>query len=501
MNSVSTVSSEGAPEYLLKDMPPKPEPGLEADLKLDKPQIYFGTVNPDPANYVIVNTDQDEFDYPSGDEDKRTRYDGADGIPISSYGRKLLFALRFGDTNLVLSKLLGPQAKLLLYRQVQQRVAMLAPFLIQDHDPYLVVANGRFFWMLDCYTATDRYPYSQPINLSAASGINYLRNSVKVTVDAYDGTVRFYVFDKTDPVLQAYRSIFPVLFSPSEQMPAALRAHIRYPEDLFEVQSQLYTRYHMKDSRVFYTQSDAWSLATEGSSQSDDPLPMEPYYVTMRLPGSDQLQFVLIRPFTPKDKQNMSAWLAVSCEPEPGSYAQATVYKFPKSTITQGPAQIEARIHQDQVISPKVSLWNQQGSRVNWGNLLVIPLDRSMLYIQPLYLEAGSGTAKMPELKQVVVATDQPQRVVMAPSLDEALSEMLGSTVTTSPGPTPAPAGTGKPSPAPVAAPKATADLIRSANQQFDAAESAQRNGDWAAYGRSLQQLKQTLQQLKAQSQ
>lgn len=493
MSPVNAVTTEGSAEYLLKDMPPQPVPALKNELTLTRPQIYFGT---QPNDYVIVNTDQPEFDYPSGTEEKTVTYEGKKGVPVGSYGRKMLFGLRFGDSNFLLSKLIGSNGQVLFHRQIQDRIQTLAPFLLPDRDPYLVIAEGKLHWIIDLYTATDRYPYSQPIQ---NAGINYLRNSVKAVVDAYDGTTTFYVFDPKDPLIQSYRRIFPALFQPKEKFPPALLPHIRYPEDLFNVQSRLFRRYHMQEPQRFYTQSDAWELATSGqpTAQGQDPEPMEPYYVTMRLPGTNRLNFILMRPFTPVGKTNMAAWMAAQCDPE--NLGKMVVYEFPKNSLTQGPAQIRARIQQDAEISRNVSLWDTQGSRIHWGNLLVIPLGKAMLYVQPLYLESQAGSARMPELKQVIVATDQPQRVLMRPTLDEALSALVNETVDTREGSSAE--ATETPTEGGRNVPQNAAALIRAANRHFEAAETAQRNGDWAAYGRELSQLRQTLRQLGAQSQ
>ena len=497
MVPVDSVTPEGSPQYLIKDMPPRPIPALEKRLAIKRPQIYYGMAD---NGYSIVNTQQPEFDFPSGNEDKFTDYAGKGGIPIPSYGRKLLFALRFGEANFVLSGLIGPRARVLMHRQVQQRIGRVAPFLEQDSDPYLVVADGRLTWIVDCYTTTDMYPYSQPT--AGRASFNYIRNAVKATVDAYDGAMNFYVFDPSDPLIRSYGRIFSTLFKPAEQFPASLRPHIRYPEDLFNIQSRQYRIYHMTDPAAFYTQSDAWALATEGASRAENPPAMEPYFVTMRLPGAKAEEFILIRPFTPVRRNNMAAWMAVRCDPE--NYGKILVYEFPKTTLTQGPAQIESRIQQDPVISQRVSLWDARGSRVHWGNLLVFPIGRSMLYVQPLYLEAQQGTARMPELKQVIVATDQPQRVVMEPTLEAALNRVVSGRVATPE--IPETAGTAPTTPTGAEPPPArtptgtTAQLARRANQQFQRAEAAQRAGDWAAYGAALRELRQTLQALEGQA-
>ncbi|MBW3625064.1 MAG: UPF0182 family protein, partial [Armatimonadetes bacterium] len=486
VSPVDAVTQEGSAEYLVKDMPPQPIPQVKKELTITQPQIYHGTAE---NGYAIVGTDQPEFDYPAGGEDRTVLYEGKRGVSIGSYGRKLLYSLRFGDPNIVLSNLIGSRAQVLFHRQIDDRIGTLAPFLLRDQDPYLVIADGKLYWIVDCYTVTDRYPYSQPIG-----GINYIRNSVKVVVDAYDGTTSFYVFNKQDPVIRSYQKIFPDLFLPQEKFPASLLPHIRYPEDLFNVQSRLYRRYHMKDPRTFYTQSDAWDLATasqpDAAGQGQEAEPMEPYYVTMRLPGSNALDFVLIRPFTPVGKLNLSAWMAVRCDP--ANYGRMLVYEFPKTSLTQGPAQIEARIHQDPEISQRVSLWDTRGSQVLWGPLLVFPMGRAMLYVQPLYLQSEQGS-RMPELKQVVVSTDQPQRVVMAPTLDAALSQLVGETMNVK-GESPA-VGAGMPTGG-TRQPGNNATLIRRANQLLQQAETAQRAGNWSEYGQALNQLRQTLRQL-----
>src|SRR3989475_2246028 len=408
VSPVNRVTREGLPEFWVKDIPP----AASTDLRISRPQLYFSELATD---YVFVKTQAKEFDYPAGDQNVYTAYEGQGGIPLGSFWRKALFAARLGDLKLLLSNDLTPVSRVLLYRNIRERVQRIAPFFRYDDDPYMVIsAAGRIVWLLDGYTVTDRFPYSAPTR-----GLgNYVRNAVKVTVDAYDGAVRFYVADPTDPLIRTIARIFPGLLQPLDAMPADLRAHIRYPEGLFRVQAGMYAVYHMRDTQVFYNKEDLWSIPVRHGAGPDRP--MEPYYLILRLPGEPKEEFVLLIPFNPSKKDNLSAWLAARSDPP--HYGKLVVYNFPKQKLIYGPRQIEARIDQDSFISQQLSLWNQRGSQVIRGNLLVVPIERSLVYVQPLYIAAEQG--QLPELKRVIVGSGD--RIAMEETLDGALARVFG---------------------------------------------------------------------------
>lgn len=462
---VHRVSEEGLPELWLRDVPPRWQ---FEELRIDRPEIYFGELT---RQYVLVHTRVPEFDYPRGEENVTTRYQGRAGIPLRGTFRRLAFATRFGDWRILLSTDLTPESRILFARAIPERVRRLAPFLRYDRDPYAVVADGRVFWVVDAYTTSDRYPYSQPVG-----PFNYLRNSVKVVVDAYHGDVRFYVADPRDPVLRVYRRIFPGLFRPLEDLEPSLRAHLRYPVDLFEVQARVYALYHMRDPRVFYNREDAWEVANE--IFADRPQPVEPYYVTLQLPGggSGEPEFVLILPMTPQRRDNMVAWLAARNDPP--HLGELWVFTFPKDRVVFGPMQVESRINQDPFISQQLTLWNQQGSRVIRGNLLVVPVEGALLYVEPIFLQAERS--QLPELRRVVVA--QGPRVAMAATLDEALALVLE----------------GRTSPPSPQAPPDRRDLASEALRRYRLAQELLRRGDLAGFQRELEALGRLLEELAA---
>jgi uncharacterized membrane protein (UPF0182 family) len=462
MSPVNRVSEEGMPEFLLKDIPPVGPP----ELRLDRPQIYFGERT---SGYVVVQTRVQELDYPRGDENVYTTYQGRGGIPLTPLAR-LACAYRFGDLRLALSSDVSSRSRLLFARAVPERVRRIAPFLTYDRDPYLVVAGGRLVWILDAYTTSDRYPYSTPHR-----GINYIRNSVKVVVDAYDGTVDFYLVDPADPVAATFARVFPSLFKPAGAMPAEVSAHLRYPVDLFEIQARVYATFHMRDPRVFYNREDVWAVPTE--LFGDDTVPVEPYYVTLRMEDSPQPEFVLILPLAPAGRDNMIAWMAARNDPP--HYGQLVVYRFPKDRLAFGPMQVESRINQDPVISQQLTLWNQEGSRVIRGNLLVIPLENTLLYVEPLFLQATRS--QLPELKRVIVASGP--RIVMEQTLEAAVERLLGGR------PVPPPAFGGLPAGA--------ADLIRQAAASYRRARQLLQQGDLAGFAREIDRLGEILQRLE----
>jgi len=476
MSLVSAVAEEGRPQLLIQDVPPR------GDVPITRPEIYYGT---HPASYVIVKTNEAEFDYPRGDENVEARHQGNTGVNIGSFFRRLLYAVRFRDGNILLSGAVRPDSEIVYRRSVRERVERVAPFLMQDRDPYIVVADGQLVWMLDTYTTTSSYPYSQPHSWRPFNAwLNYIRNSVKVVINAYDGTMKFYVSDPDDPLLRSYQEIFPELFLPMAEMPAAFHQHIRYPEDLFRIQSGRYQTFHMQDPTVFYNREDVWGIPFE--KFYNEKQPVDPYYVIMRLPGQAREEFLLMQPFTPLGKDNMIAWLAARSD-EP-NYGKLLVYKFPKEKLVYGPFQVEGRIDQDPTVSSQFTLWSQAGSRVIRGNLLVIPVGTSNLYVEPIYLQAENGP--IPELKRVILSTGN--RLVMEPSLEEAIAKLFGggaqAAVQSGPAPSPQiPSGPLSPD---------VATLIRSASEHFGRAQEALRAADWGRYGEEQKALDADLRRL-----
>ncbi|HLJ59591.1 MAG TPA: UPF0182 family protein [bacterium] len=427
MNPVNRISAEGLPEFYIKDIPPQSVIGQ----RVTRPELYYGLL---ATPYVVVHTRTKELDYPQGDRNAYASYAGSGGVPIGGPLSRLGFTYRFGALPLSLSADITPDSRIMFHRAVPERVAHIAPFLTFDHDPYLVLAGGRLFWIVDGYTTSAAYPYSQ-----SAGEINYIRNSVKAVVDAYDGTTRFYVADPTDPIIQTYARVFPGVFVPLSTMPRTLLAHLRYPVDLFTVQAQIFATFHMRDPQVFYNREDLWAVPNElfaGAAQ-----PLTPYYVNLKLDRSSGDEFTLILPFTPSGKDNMVAWMAARSDPP--NYGHLLIYRFPKDRTVFGPMQIEARVDQDPTISSQLTLWNQQGSQVIRGNLLVVPIANALLYIEPLYLQA-SGSA-LPELKRVIVAYGT--RIAMESTLDEALARIFGvpSEESASAAPPSGPLGSGPP--------------------------------------------------------
>jgi len=471
---VNRITAEGLPEFLVKDIPPQSVSGFP---KITRPQIYYGEVS---NEYVLVKTKSQELDYPSGDQNVYTTYTGVGGIPLSSFLRKVAFAIRFGEIKIILSNDLTDQSRIMMYRAVTQRVRQIAPFFKFDRDPYMVIDDdGRQIWMLDGYTTTDRYPYSDPV---PGMG-NYIRNSVKVTIDAYDGSVTFYRADDTDPIVRAYGGAFPGLLKPLDKMPEALRRHIRYPEDFFSIQARKYATYHMLDPQVFYNKEDLWALPRRTIEGRDRD--MEPYYTIMRLPGEQKEEFILLTLFNPARRDNMIAWMAARSDPP--TYGRLIVFNFPKQKLVYGPRQIDARIDQDPVISQQLALWNQRGSTVIRGSLLAIPIDQSLIYVQPLYL-AASEQGALPELRRVIVAYGN--QIAMEPTLEQSLSRIFGGRPT-------ATAATGPPAAsAPADGTAGARQLGQRALEIWTRAQDALRRGDWAAYGAEQKRLEEALRAL-----
>ncbi len=473
---VNEVAPEGLPTLLVKDIPPVSPVGM----KIDRPEIYFGETQKD---YILVKAREKELDYPKGNDNVYTIYQGTAGIPLNSYFRKLMFSYLFGSSDLLFTNQLTADSRIVYRRSITERVQTIMPFLTYDPDPYIVISGGKLYWILDGYTQSDRYPYSQPYR----DDFNYIRNSVKVVVDAYNGTVWFYVIDPSDPIIQTWMKIFPDAFKPIDQMPPDLKSHIRYPEKLFRVQSEMYGIYHMKDPQVFYNQEDKWTIPSE-IFESQEKQPIEPYYIIMRLPGESKEEFMLMVPFSPATKSNMIAWMSADCDA--ADYGRLIVYKFPKEKQVYGPSQIEARIDQNTEISSQLTLWNQKGSSVIRGNLLVIPIEDSIMYIEPLYLKAEQS--QIPEFKRVIIAYGD--RISMEPTLEDALTSVFGGEAT--PVPESLKTETTVP-PAPLN--QSMRDLIHQAGQQFDNAQEKLKSGDWAGYGTEMQKLRDTLKQLKQQ--
>jgi len=486
MAPVNQVTSEGLPVLFIKDLPPV----STVSIKLTRPQIYYGELT---KEYVFVGTKQKEFDYPAGDANIYTTYTGRGGVPIGSFIRRVLYAFQLGSLKIFLSDDIRGNARILYRRTVMERATTAMPFLDFDNDPYLIVNDaGQLKWILDAYTESDAYPYSQ----RTVGGTSYMRNSVKVVIDAYDGTVDAYIADPNDPVIKTYAGIFDGIFKPLSAMPADVRKHVRYPGDLFRIQTSLHATYHMEQPETFYHREDQWQIPgglKQGTNEN-------PYmrHIIMKLPGESNPEFIFMTPFTPRGKDNLAAWMVARMDGD--NYGKLSVYRFPKQSLVYGPRQIANRINQDTEISRQITLWDQAGSRVIRGELLVIPIEESLIYVQPIYLRAEGGN--IPELKRVVVAHEN--QVVMRESLEEGLNALFGSGAArlerTTARDSAAATGT-EPSVAggALAAPSAAVnELLREAQTHYDRAIAAQRAGNWAEYGREIEQLGAALRALRA---
>ena len=474
LGPVNEVTKEGLPVLLIKDLPPI---SAKESLKIDRPEIYYGELA-ENKSYVFVNTKANEFDYPSGEENVFTNYQGEGGVPVKSLLRKLLFAVRFGELKVLLSDDINSQSRAMYYRNIKQRVERVLPFLKLDVDPYMVITKqGRLKWIYDTYTFSNLYPYAQIVGSSTGvGGINYIRNSVKVVIDAYDGGMQFYIANPQDPLIQTYAKIFKHTFLPIEEMPEDLKAHLRYPEDIFIYQTALYSIYHMEKPQIFYNKEDQWQIPiiSEGSG---DPMMR---HIIMKLPGETKEEYILMIPFTPQKKDNLAAWMVARADGE--NYGKLAVYRFPKQRLVFGPKQIINRINQDPEISRQISLWDQRGSQVNLGSLLVIPIEESLLYIRPLYIRAEGG--KIPELKRVIVAYEK--RIAMEETLDAALYRVFGGTTGEA-----AESEAGEEEPLKEVTEK---DLFEEAKKHFDRAMEAQRSGNWSLYGEEIEKLREILE-------
>jgi uncharacterized membrane protein (UPF0182 family) len=464
MNFVSKVAEGGFPQYIIENIPPV----SKYDLSVEQPAIYFGEKTP---GYRIVATEMKEFDYPKGSENVYISYRGKGGIPLASFWKRILFAWNLSDVNILLTSYLGPDSRIQIWRRVQERVRKIAPFLQLDSDPYPVLSEGKLYWIQDAYTTSDHFPYSKPYSVTFGVALNYIRNSVKVIVDIYEGSVRFYVMDPNDPVLGVYRKAFPGVFRDLSELSQDLKRHLRYPEDLFTIQADMYRTYHMTDPQVFYNQEDLWAFSQE--KYAGNTIRMIPYYILMRLPEGKELMYLLMAPFTPQNRDNMVAWMAAKCDfPD---YGKILLYQLPKERLILGPMQIEAMIDQNTSISEQLSLWDQKGSRVIRGNLIIIPIDSSFLYVEPMYLTA-EGT-NIPQLKRVIVVSGN--KVIMETTLDRALLAVFGTV---------------QPVAEKVSSPVQSQELNQ-ARKEFEEAEKAIQQGRWEDFGKAMEKVRKLLEQ------
>lgn len=476
VSQVDKVTASGQPDVVVKNIPP--ETSVDS-LKITRPEIYFGELTND---YAVVNTNEKEFNYPDGNNNKYTKYKGNAGIRLTPLNR-LLFSMREGSMQLLVSSNVNSRSRIIINRNIEERVKKIMPYLKYESDPYMTIVGGRLYWIVDAYTTSQYYPYSEPYSGKVGS-TNYIRNSIKVTIDAYNGDVNFYVIDNEDPIAETYKKIYPDLFKNISTMPEGLREHIRYPNNMFKIQASVYEKYHMNQVKVFYQKEDLWDIAHQiyGTEEKQ----MDPSYYIFRLPGEKNAEFINMVPFTPKSKQNMTALMMARNDGE--NYGQLLVYKFPKSKTVYGPMQIEAQIDQNTEISKEFSLWNSSGSKYRRGDLFVIPIKDSLMYVEPVYLEASNQA--IPEMKRVIVAYGD--RISYSSNLEEALEDLFGGTYNS--GPVNASGGTesrdsGKPS---------LKTLAKQARDEYDAALDAQKNGDWKGYGDHINKLSGYLDQMES---
>ncbi len=502
MNPVNSVTTEGLPELFIKDIPPV---SSVSSIPLSNTALYYSEqqasqsaasqtnsnsrtrVSNNIGDYVIVGTENREFDYPAGDENKYVQYEGTGGIWMGSLFRRLLFAWGFKDINILLTGDTTDESRIMFRRNIQARIKHIAPFLELDSDPYIVISDGQLFWMQDAYTTSDRFPYSERVYYKREP-VNYIRNSVKIVVDAYNGSVDFYVAEPNDPIVKTYQNIFPDLFKDLDEMPEGLRSHIRYPRDLFYIQMLQYNTYHMTDPQVFYNKEDMWTIPKE--KYAGETISMEPYYMHMRLPGEESQEFILMNPLTPNNKDNMIAWMAARCDGE--HYGELLVYKFPKEKLIYGPSQIEARIDQNTLISQQLSLWDQRGSSIIRGNLLVIPIEDSILYVEPIYLKAEQRD--LPELKRVIashsgeVAMGLNLQDALQAAFGEGLSEVEQELIEEAPAASLEELEGGE-----------LADVIQGLTNHFNAARQGLAEGNWVKYGEEMKRAEDIIQMLQQQ--
>ncbi len=476
LGPVNKITPEGLPEFFIKDIPPV----SNKSIKIKEPRIYFGEA---VTSYAIVNTKAKEFDYPAGQGNAYTTYKGSGGIILNSFAKKLLFAAYFKEFKMLLSSDITSKSRILFNRQIMQRVRKIVPFLYYDRDPYLVITDsGKLVWIIDAYTVSSNYPYSVQVGKFG----NYIRNSAKIVIDAYDGSISFYNSDALDPIINTFSKIFPNVFKPISKMPKDIRKHIRYPQTMFTVQANVYSIFHMTDPQVFYNKEDLWKIPEQFSNGQVKT--MEPYYTIMKLPEvGKREEFILMVPFSPAKKENMISWMAARCDGE--DYGKLLVFNFPKQKLVYGPKQIESRIDQHPEISQQLTLWNQGGSRVIRGSLLVIPINQSIIYIEPLYIAAEDGGG-LPELKRVIVESGN--KIVMEKNLEDALYKLF---IDKSEAKALSYNSTGNISKTTEIV--STAQLISKANSRYTKALKALKNGKWSSYGESIEKLGAILKELQ----
>jgi uncharacterized membrane protein (UPF0182 family) len=413
MAPVSNITPDGLPVLLIENAPPEIN---TPSLKLTRPEIYYGELVQEP---VFVHTAQEEFNYPSGADNVHSRYDGTGGFPVDSLPMRVAAAVSQGDINILLSNPLTTNSRMMIRRKIRERLETLAGFISWDKDPYLVITDaGRLVWMVDGYTTSNAHPYSRTLDVADLGEVNYIRNAVKATIDAYDGDTRLYIFAPNDPIIRAYQTLFPQLFHPASEMPPDLRRHARYPEELFRIQAEIYRTYHMLDPQAFYNKEDVWDLARYTAAQQGEPASVTPTYVVASLPGESKSEFLLLLPFTPRTKDNLIGLMLARCDGD--HLGEVVVLQLSKQELIFGPAQIAARINQDQTISKDLTLWNQQGSQVLRAPTLVLPVDSTFLYVDPIYIQATE--ARMPQLKKIVLAVGN--RLIYTDTYDQAIAQL-----------------------------------------------------------------------------
>lgn len=474
LSRVDAVTSSGQPDVMIGNIPPESEID---EIQIEQPEIYFGE---SMDGYILVNTSEEEFDYPDGDSNKYTKYEGTAGIKLNLFNRAL-FAIREQSMKMLVSSNIKSNSKIIINRDVAERVKKIMPHLTYEQDPYAVVADGKIYWMIDAYTTSNNYPYSEPYE-GKMGGTNYIRNSVKVVVDAYNGNVDYYIVDEKDPIAMTYQKIYPKLFKSFDQMPESLKAHIRYPNKLFEIQAGVYGRYHMNDVNVFYQNEDNWDIAHE--IYGTDEQQMQPNYYIVNLPGEKKAEFINSIAFTPQAKQNMTALMVARNDGD--HYGELVVYRFPKSKNVYGPMQIEAQINQHTEISADFTLWSSKGTSYSRGNLFVIPIEESLLYVEPVYLEAANTA--IPEVKRVIVAYGD--KIAYENTLGEALASLFGDEADTT---EPSVDGSGQQN---ESGTMTQSDWIKQAGDAYDNAQKALQSGDWAKYGKYMDELEEALKQL-----
>lgn len=470
VSPVNKVNEVGQPDLTVKDIPPR---STSPEIQVDEPRIYFGEST---NTYAITNAKTAEFDYPEGSDNQENFYEGTAGISLNLLNR-LAFAIQESDLKILLSSEITSESKILIKRNITERISEIAPFLSYDEDPYIVASEGKLYWIMDAFTVSNRYPYAQPFD--QVNTFNYIRNSIKVVVDAYNGDVVFYQVEEDDPIANVYKKIYPDIFKPIDEMPQDLRSHVRYSQDMFDVQADIYRTYHMQNTRVFYNKEDQWELPRQIYGSEKEVENIESTYLIMKLPEREA-EFTLMVPYTARQKDNMVAWMAAMNDGD--SYGDIMVYTFPKQSLVYGPMQIEQRIDQDTIISPQLTLLGQQGSQVIRGNMMAIPVEEAILYVEPVYIKARDSERSLPEVKKIVVSYKN--RIIMADSLQEGLTQIFGEYEDDDENENPVE--------------QDLSSLIIQANSLFEGAQRAQREGNWAEYGELISQLEEVLNQLNA---